>query len=179
MTPNYLSNSSKEVALWCTCEGSGNHWSDCQRVLNMFTSNTCLKNAINSLGNVPAPTPETTPAPTFHPSPRMQQDHGNSVTTSNGLTNVKVIANGNSHLNHSANSLPGLRRDEEAEEEDEDEEEDSREFNVIPPYTKKESSTGAEAWGVHRGGAPPSSLPQPTALLLLLVSTALGLGYLG
>ncbi|XP_048113554.1 LOW QUALITY PROTEIN: GDNF family receptor alpha-4-like [Alosa alosa] len=176
MTPNYLSNSSKDVALWCSCEGSGNHWSDCQRVFNMFTSNSCLKNAISSLGSIPVPTPETTPAPTFHPSPHMQQDHGNGVTTSNGLDNVKVIAHGNGHLNHSANSLPGLRRDEEAEEEDEDEDE---EFNVIPPYSKKKSSTGADAWGVHRGSAPPSPRLQPTALLLLLVSSALGLGYLG
>lgn len=43
MTPNYVSNSSAEVSLWCTCEGSGNEWQSCQRILNMFSSNTCLR----------------------------------------------------------------------------------------------------------------------------------------
>ncbi|CAG00575.1 unnamed protein product, partial [Tetraodon nigroviridis] len=42
MTPNYVSNSSAEVSLWCTCDGSGNEWQSCQRTLNMFSSNTCL-----------------------------------------------------------------------------------------------------------------------------------------
>lgn len=43
MTPNYISNSSMEVSQWCTCEASGNEWQDCQHILNMFSSNTCLR----------------------------------------------------------------------------------------------------------------------------------------
>lgn len=43
MTPNYVSNSSTEVSLWCTCDGSGNEWQACQRILHMFSSNTCLR----------------------------------------------------------------------------------------------------------------------------------------
>lgn len=43
MTPNYVRNSSTEVSLWCTCDGSGNEWQACQRVLHMFSSNTCLR----------------------------------------------------------------------------------------------------------------------------------------
>lgn len=43
MTPNYVSNSSTEVSQWCNCEGSGNQWQDCLRILHMFTSNTCLR----------------------------------------------------------------------------------------------------------------------------------------
>lgn len=43
MTPNYVSNSSTEVSQWCTCEGSGNEWQGCQRILQMFTNNICLR----------------------------------------------------------------------------------------------------------------------------------------
>uniref|UniRef100_A0A8C6T096 GDNF/GAS1 domain-containing protein n=1 Tax=Neogobius melanostomus TaxID=47308 RepID=A0A8C6T096_9GOBI len=43
MTPNYVSNSSTEVSQWCTCDGSGNEWQSCQRILNLFTSNICLR----------------------------------------------------------------------------------------------------------------------------------------
>uniref|UniRef100_A0A7N8Y1V0 GDNF family receptor alpha 3 n=1 Tax=Mastacembelus armatus TaxID=205130 RepID=A0A7N8Y1V0_9TELE len=43
MTPNYISNSSADVSLWCNCEGSGNQWQDCLRLQRMFTHNTCLR----------------------------------------------------------------------------------------------------------------------------------------
>ncbi|TKS71989.1 GDNF family receptor alpha-4 [Collichthys lucidus] len=42
MTPNYISNSSADVSLWCNCEGSGNQWQECLRLQRMFTHNTCL-----------------------------------------------------------------------------------------------------------------------------------------
>ncbi|KAK7922031.1 hypothetical protein WMY93_008933 [Mugilogobius chulae] len=42
MTPNYISNNSADVSLWCNCEGSGNQWQDCLRLQHMFTHNTCL-----------------------------------------------------------------------------------------------------------------------------------------
>uniref|UniRef100_A0A3P8RYV1 GDNF family receptor alpha 3 n=1 Tax=Amphiprion percula TaxID=161767 RepID=A0A3P8RYV1_AMPPE len=43
MTPNYISNSSADVSLWCNCEGSGNQWQDCQRLQRLFTHNACLQ----------------------------------------------------------------------------------------------------------------------------------------
>ncbi|KAM9311633.1 GDNF family receptor alpha-3 [Gastrophryne carolinensis] len=54
MTPNFISNSSMEVSLWCTCEGSANREEECESVRTMFTSNKCLKSAIhhNLLVNV-------------------------------------------------------------------------------------------------------------------------------
>uniref|UniRef100_A0A4W5NDP0 GDNF family receptor alpha 3 n=1 Tax=Hucho hucho TaxID=62062 RepID=A0A4W5NDP0_9TELE len=42
MTPNYVSNSTVDVDLWCNCEGSGNQWQDCLRIQHMFTNNACL-----------------------------------------------------------------------------------------------------------------------------------------
>lgn len=42
MTPNYVSNSSVEVSLWCTCESSGNQKEKCDQILGMFESNKCL-----------------------------------------------------------------------------------------------------------------------------------------
>uniref|UniRef100_A0A8D2PD01 GDNF family receptor alpha 3 n=1 Tax=Zosterops lateralis melanops TaxID=1220523 RepID=A0A8D2PD01_ZOSLA len=42
MTPNFVSNSSVEVSLWCTCENSGNQKEKCDQILGMFESNKCL-----------------------------------------------------------------------------------------------------------------------------------------
>nr|XP_005992449.1 PREDICTED: GDNF family receptor alpha-3 isoform X2 [Latimeria chalumnae] len=51
MTPNYVSNCSLELSLWCTCEGSGNFPEECEKILNLFTNNICLKNAIEDYTN--------------------------------------------------------------------------------------------------------------------------------
>ncbi|XP_069507667.1 GDNF family receptor alpha-4-like [Ambystoma mexicanum] len=48
LTPNYISNSSLDISIWCTCEGSGNHLEECNAILNLFTSNTCLQAAIKA-----------------------------------------------------------------------------------------------------------------------------------
>lgn len=50
MTPNYISNMSSDVSLWCNCEGSGNQWQDCLRLQRMFTHNTCLRESNTSVG---------------------------------------------------------------------------------------------------------------------------------
>ncbi|NXF97285.1 GFRA4 protein, partial [Eubucco bourcierii] len=42
MTPNYISNSSVDVSLWCTCESSGNQKEKCDQILGMFENNKCL-----------------------------------------------------------------------------------------------------------------------------------------
>ncbi|XP_028574383.2 GDNF family receptor alpha-3 isoform X1 [Podarcis muralis] len=48
MTPNYASNSSTDVTLWCSCKDSGNQKEDCEQVLSSFASNRCLRSAIQS-----------------------------------------------------------------------------------------------------------------------------------
>uniref|UniRef100_A0A3Q2D341 GDNF family receptor alpha 3 n=1 Tax=Cyprinodon variegatus TaxID=28743 RepID=A0A3Q2D341_CYPVA len=45
MTPNYISNSSADVSLWCNCEGSGNQWQECLKLQRLFTHNSCLREA--------------------------------------------------------------------------------------------------------------------------------------
>lgn len=47
LTPNYMSNSSSNVSIWCTCDHSGNQREDCENLLSLFTSNNCLGNSIN------------------------------------------------------------------------------------------------------------------------------------
>ncbi|XP_062903195.1 GDNF family receptor alpha-4a isoform X1 [Mobula hypostoma] len=51
ITPNYIDNSSSNVAPWCTCSGSGNQREDCESFLSLFTDNICLKNAFQAFGN--------------------------------------------------------------------------------------------------------------------------------
>ncbi|XP_063783950.1 GDNF family receptor alpha-3 [Pseudophryne corroboree] len=50
MTPNFISNSSMDMSIWCTCEGSSNQQEECKNILGMFTSNRCLHNAISKEG---------------------------------------------------------------------------------------------------------------------------------
>lgn len=54
---------------------------------------------------------------------------------------------------------------EDSEEEEQQEEEESEEFNVIPPYSEKDSNTESEARGSTRGVA---SRAVPVFTLLLL-----------
>ncbi|XP_072447280.1 GDNF family receptor alpha-4-like isoform X1 [Chiloscyllium punctatum] len=48
LTPNYVSNTSFDISIWCTCVNSGNQHEECETLLNLFTSNDCLRNSINS-----------------------------------------------------------------------------------------------------------------------------------
>lgn len=54
---------------------------------------------------------------------------------------------------------------EDSEEEEQEEEEESEEFNVIPPYSEKDSNIESGARGSKRGAA---SRAVPVLLLLLL-----------
>ncbi|XP_017293287.1 GDNF family receptor alpha-4 [Kryptolebias marmoratus] len=146
MTPNYVSNSSTEVSQWCTCEGSGNDWQGCQRILHMFSSNMCLRDAISSMGISAPPPVELTPVPVSQPSPRVYQER------------VPV----------SVNTLPDFNSMEDSEEE-EQEEEASEEFNVIPPYSEKDSNTESGARGSQRGKASQAVLALPLLLLPTLI----------
>ncbi|XP_077182287.1 GDNF family receptor alpha-3 isoform X1 [Paroedura picta] len=48
MTPNYISNSTADVTLWCSCENSGNHKVDCEEIISLFSNNRCLRSAMHS-----------------------------------------------------------------------------------------------------------------------------------
>ncbi|XP_043911759.1 GDNF family receptor alpha-1 [Protopterus annectens] len=51
MTPNYLESSVIRVAPSCDCSNSGNDKEECEKFLNFFRDNTCLRNAIQAFGN--------------------------------------------------------------------------------------------------------------------------------
>nr|XP_020454516.1 GDNF family receptor alpha-4-like [Monopterus albus] len=139
MTPNYVSNSSTDVSQWCTCDGSGNEWQGCQRILHMFSNNICLSNAISSMGISAPPPVENAPVPGSQPSPRINQER----------------------VHDSVNTLPEFNSMEDSEEEERKEEE----FNVIPPYSEKDSNIDSGDRGSQRGAA---SQTLPVLPLLLL-----------
>lgn len=145
MTPNYVSNSSTEVSQWCTCEGSGNEWQGCQRILNMFTSNICLRSSISSMGVSAAPPPsaENTAPPASRPSERVHPER------------LHV-----SHTVPQSNSMEDRENEAETEQEQR-----SKEFNVIPPYSEKDSNMDSGARGSQQGAA---DRPLPVLLLILL-----------
>ncbi|XP_039190027.1 GDNF family receptor alpha-3 isoform X2 [Crotalus tigris] len=73
LTPNYVSNSSTEITLWCSCKNSGNYKEDCDQILNLFSSNKCLYNAIQAQMNLgqnnedqPQDQPQFTPSLGIH-----------------------------------------------------------------------------------------------------------------
>uniref|UniRef100_UPI00398ECBB0 GDNF family receptor alpha-2-like n=1 Tax=Pristiophorus japonicus TaxID=55135 RepID=UPI00398ECBB0 len=51
MTPNYVDTTDIVVAPWCTCSGSGNQKEECDKFLNYFKDNACLRNAMQAFGN--------------------------------------------------------------------------------------------------------------------------------
>ncbi|XP_029439823.1 GDNF family receptor alpha-3 isoform X2 [Rhinatrema bivittatum] len=73
MTPNYMSNTSMEVSLWCSCASSGNKQDECEKIFNMFASNFCLKNAMESQMGMKK-------VPPFLPPPSQQQDIDASIS---------------------------------------------------------------------------------------------------
>uniref|UniRef100_A0A3B4TUQ8 GDNF family receptor alpha-4-like n=5 Tax=Seriola TaxID=8160 RepID=A0A3B4TUQ8_SERDU len=147
MTPNYVSNSSTEVSQWCTCDGSGNELQGCQRILHMFSNNICLRNAINSMGVSAPPPVEHTPVPASQPPPRVFQERVHiSVNTLPEFTSVSA--------------LYFLTQQEE---------EESEEFNVIPPYSEKDSNIESGARGSQRGAASRAVLVLPLLLLPTLI----------
>ncbi|XP_018618081.1 GDNF family receptor alpha-1b isoform X2 [Scleropages formosus] len=51
MTPNYLRLSHLSVSPWCDCSNSGNSKEECDKFLEFFTDNLCLRSAIQAFGN--------------------------------------------------------------------------------------------------------------------------------
>ncbi|XP_034564417.1 GDNF family receptor alpha-1b isoform X1 [Notolabrus celidotus] len=51
MTPNYVRSLGISLSPWCDCSSSGNSKPDCERFAEFFTSNRCLRNAIQAFGN--------------------------------------------------------------------------------------------------------------------------------
>ncbi|KAL0993961.1 hypothetical protein UPYG_G00116130 [Umbra pygmaea] len=156
MTPNYVNNVTMDVSQWCGCDGSGNQWQDCQRILHMFDSNICLRNAISYLGSAPPrPVEITTLAPRRHasatPSPHIFQEKD------------QIDVNVNILPEHNSVSV---------DDSDEAGKEESQQFNVMPPYSEKEkSSVGPGARGGHKGSAGQMA---PMLPLLLLSAAMLG-----
>ncbi|XP_028331938.1 GDNF family receptor alpha-1b isoform X2 [Gouania willdenowi] len=70
MTPNYVRSLGISLSPWCDCSSSGNSKPDCEKFAEFFTSNRCLRNAIQAFGNgtdvgiwQPQPPIETSVAP--------------------------------------------------------------------------------------------------------------------
>ncbi|KAF3693517.1 GDNF family receptor alpha-1 [Channa argus] len=159
MTPNYISNSSADVALWCNCEGSGNQWQDCLRLQRMFTQNTCLRNSISWMGSPGSLPADNTPPPAPRPSPLVQEDD---------LLN-------NNHLPEYNNNVEQSEEEQEVTETDE-EPDGGGQFDVIQLYSEKATISNLGSPG--NGGAAllNASSPKPILLLLLLLSACLSWG---
>ncbi|XP_022527734.2 GDNF family receptor alpha-3 [Astyanax mexicanus] len=160
MTPNYVSNSSTEVSQWCNCEGSGNQWQDCLRILHMFNSNACLRNAIDNMGSSNPRPVEGTPLPPPRPSPHLQHDE----------LHVNLLSDLNS-----VEESEEEKQEEEEEEEEQEEMEAAEEFNVIPPFSDKATVTnlgGSETGRVH-SRASSTLAPAPMLMLMLMLQLLL------
>ncbi|KAM8847786.1 GDNF family receptor alpha-3 [Synchiropus picturatus] len=158
MTPNYISNTSSDVSLWCNCEGSGNQWHECLRLQRMFTHNNCLRNSIIWMGDPGLLPAEVDSPPAPRPSPLVQED--------------ELLSN---------NHLPEHNNVVESEEEErliqtEVETDETDQFDVIPQYSER--ATVSNLGSSVAGGAPThiSATPESVLVLLLLPSAALNWG---
>ncbi|CAL8358724.1 unnamed protein product [Merluccius merluccius] len=144
MTPNYISNSSADVSLWCNCDGSGNQWQVCLRLQRMFTHNPCLSNSISSMGSPGPQAVENTPPPPPRTSPFAPHDE---------LLSNNLVPEHNNIVLDSEEDDELLRKDEEDRGE-------GGQFDVIPLYSERAtvSSLGSRPRGAGATMGPPLSL---------------------
>ncbi|KAM6923407.1 GDNF family receptor alpha-4 [Xenentodon cancila] len=117
ITPNYVDNSTSNVAPWCSCSGGENQGKDCDRFLGYFTHNICLKNALVTFGSESDQQP--TPRQSSTPS-NSRRDNSSSTSPPQTIETMRNIldtviptqALGNEllvgHNNLPSNSLPNL-----------------------------------------------------------------------
>uniref|UniRef100_A0A3Q4I240 GDNF family receptor alpha-1 n=1 Tax=Neolamprologus brichardi TaxID=32507 RepID=A0A3Q4I240_NEOBR len=114
MTPNYVRSFGISLSPWCDCSGSGNSKPDCDKVVELFTNNRCLRNAIQAFGN-------GTDVGVWQPQPPIQPTVDLSITrkgkaqTNNALDALtdmtKLDLDGNS-LYHICGTLQNHQLDE-------------------------------------------------------------------
>ncbi|MGH0159372.1 UNVERIFIED_CONTAM: hypothetical protein FKN15_037346 [Acipenser sinensis] len=108
MTPNYLKSSSISVSPWCDCSASGNNKEECDKFVNFFKDNACLRHSIQAFGNgtdvnvwQPRPPVHST-ASTSTPShkareraqsPVDEQTHINEISTAEEANLYPICAN--------------------------------------------------------------------------------------
>ncbi|CAJ1057993.1 GDNF family receptor alpha-3 [Xyrichtys novacula] len=159
MTPNYISNSSADVSLWCHCEGSGNQWQDCLRLQRMFTHNSCLRNSISWMGSPGSLPADITPPPAPRPSPLVQED--------------ELLSN--NHLPEHNNIVVESEEEEELTQTEEESNEGGQ-FDVIPLYSERATVSNLGSTGTGGAASLPTSPPAPVLLLLLLLSVSFSWG---
>ncbi|XP_030595405.1 GDNF family receptor alpha-4-like isoform X2 [Archocentrus centrarchus] len=134
MTPNYISNSSADVSLWCNCDGSGNQWQECLKLQRLFTHNPCLRNAISWMGSPGSLPADITQPPAPRPSPLVQKDE---LLSSN-------------HLPEHNNIVVDSEEEEElTQTEDEQEGDNGGQFDVIPLYSERATISNLDAQSHH------------------------------
>ncbi|XP_076855369.1 GDNF family receptor alpha-1b [Brachyhypopomus gauderio] len=106
MTPNYLRAPGISVAPWCHCSSSGNSKPECDKFLELFTNNRCLRNAIQAFGNgtdvgVWQPQPPISPTHTQASTPQRGRGRASNVLTD------PVLSNDLDHSNHPVYSFCG------------------------------------------------------------------------
>lgn len=160
LTPNYISNSSADVSLWCTCEGSGNQWQDCLRLQHMFTHNPCLRNSISWMGSPGSLPADITPPPAPRPSPLVQEDDLPS----------------NNHLPEHNNNVVLESEEEEDLRQTDEEINEGGQFDIIQMYSERATVSNLGSSGTGGAASLTTSPPKPILLVLLLLSASLSWG---
>ncbi|NWH79027.1 GFRA2 protein, partial [Piaya cayana] len=87
MTPNYVDASTTSITIspWCSCKGSGNMEEECEKFLQDFTENPCLRKALPCPPSSPCPITAWGSAPPKHLLPP-----GNAIQAFGNGTDVNV-----------------------------------------------------------------------------------------
>ncbi|XP_069575016.1 GDNF family receptor alpha-4-like [Brachyistius frenatus] len=160
MTPNYISNSSADVSLWCNCEGSGNQWQDCQRLQRLFTHNTCLRNAISWMGSPSLLPVDITQPPPPRPSQILLQE--DELLSSNHLPEH--------------NNIVESEEEEELTQKEEENGDEGDQFDVIPLYSERATVSNLGSSGTGGAASLTTGPTKPILLLLALLSATFSWG---
>ncbi|KAJ3607399.1 hypothetical protein NHX12_024450 [Muraenolepis orangiensis] len=92
MTPNYQRSRGISSSPWCDCSSSGNNRAECDKFSEQFTSNRCLRNAIQAFGN-------GTDVGVWQPQPPLRSSTAQPGTSRRGKdpsgNALDALANGN------------------------------------------------------------------------------------
>ncbi|XP_034050501.1 GDNF family receptor alpha-1b [Thalassophryne amazonica] len=93
MTPNYVRSLGISLSPWCDCGSSGNNRPECERFSEFFTSNRCLRNAIQAFGNgtdvgVWQPQPPIQPTVELSITRRVKDHSSNALDTMTAISKL-------------------------------------------------------------------------------------------
>ncbi|XP_063050804.1 GDNF family receptor alpha-2a isoform X2 [Engraulis encrasicolus] len=140
MTPNYVDHTPTNFTIspWCSCRGSGNKEEECERFLQDFRENSCLRYAIQEFGSGTDRSKPATIAPTTSVKPYQEVSVHVTKTTANPESTFDCLSCTNLGYGETCNSAcdPSVRQNDAPREP----------FKIKDPINNSAQLKGRHAW---------------------------------